>query len=224
MGPGAQAGAGVIALSGRFARSLGLLLVLGSIPVLVHSYLDTLVDPCAAPEVLLARFALDPPSAKRTDFLRSSMSADAFAEGSLPGASGESTLRYLVLRSWDPKRLYHQPEQRLLKGLEISESELDWIEVDGAPIPIRSIEVQTNLVRHAEPVAAYLLVYDGEAVENPYVAQIGSAVRQLVGGRLPMTLYFVYGSERRDGERATAKRARAWLADAWRKHREVCSR
>ena len=213
---------GVIQVSFRYARPLGLLLALAAVPAIAHSVIGVTTETCADPETLIAGFAASEPIAARAEFLRSAMHASAIAEGSVNQDGETVALEYLVRRSWDPKRLYHRPEQRLLKGAITKGTNWEWLEAGDGKLPIQSVEYDELLIEHHKPAAAYLLVYDGEPVSNPYWAQIRSSLRQLLQGRQPMTLYFVYGTGGRDPA-ATEARMRSWLVDAWRRHRSVCA-
>ena len=71
--------------------------------------------------------------------------------------------------------------------------------------------------------AAYVILYDGVPVENPYLTQLLSAPLQIVRGRLPTTLLFVWGYVG-ETELATAEaRATDWLRSALRNYREICA-
>ena len=212
----------MIPVSFRYVRPVGLLLALASVPVIAHSVIGLASETCADPKTLLAGFDAPEPSPARAEFLRSVMHMSEFAEGSVTRDGRTTGLDYLVLRSWDPKRLYHRPEQRLLKGAITKGTNWEWLEAGDGKLPIQSVEYDELLIEHHKPAAAYLLVYDGEPVSNPYWAQIRSSLRQLLQGRQPMTLYFVYGTGGRDPA-ATEARMRSWLVDAWRRHRSVCA-
>ena len=212
----------MIPVSFRYVRPVGLLLALASVPVIAHSVFGLASETCADPKTLLAGFDAPEPSPARAEFLRSVMHMSEFAEGSVTRDGRTTGLDYLVLRSWDPKRLYHRPEQRLLKGVVAKGTRWEWLETGDRRLPIQTVEYEKLLVTQSKPVAAYLLVYDGEPVSNPYWAQLRSSMSQLVWGKQPMTLYFVYGGRGRDpGE--TEAHIRSWLIDAWRRHRSVCA-
>ena len=212
----------MIAASLRYVRPLGLLLAVAAVPVIAHSVIGITAETCADPEALISGLDAPEPSLERAEFLRSSMHVSEFAEGSAVPPRGGAALDYLVLRSWDPKRLYHRPEQRLLKGVIATGTRLEWVDAGDRSLPIQSVEYEQLLMAQHKPVAAYLLVYAGEPVSNPYWAQIASSLRELLLGKQPMTLYFVYGSGGPDAQ-AVEERVRAWLVDAWRRHRSVCA-
>ena len=72
-------------------------------------------------------------------------------------------------------------------------------------------------------IVAYLLMYEGRAVGNPYIAQLASAPRQLVRGSRPMTLFLVSSHVRSSALEAADAPAWEWLTRAWQKYRAVCA-
>ena len=213
----------MILASLRYVRPLGLVLALASVPVLVHSYIGVAAESCADPEALLSGVEATQPSASRAEFLRSEMHASAFAETLVAGSQEGSGFRSLVLRSWDPKRLYHRPAQRLLKGSVVKGTHWEGLDSDDGKLPIQVVDYEDLIISGHAPVAAYLLVYAGEPVSNPYLAQLRSSLRQLVFGKQPMPLYFVYAEPGRDPAGLMEARVKSWLVDAWHRHRRACA-
>jgi hypothetical protein len=73
-----------------------------------------------------------------------------------------------------------------------------------------------------KPVVAYLLVYDGKPLNNPYLEQLTAAPRQMLIGRLPMTLFLAYANVMGNEQEAALGAAREWLASSWRLYRAAC--
>lgn len=146
-----------------------------------------------------------------------------WSEGSVEVAP-DLRLNYTIVRSFHPRRVYHQPGRNLASDVRTRHESIERHEVAGRSVSIHRIEFET--VRRPgdrEVVAAYMLLHRGETVENPILAQLRGAPFELVSGRRPMTRYLVFArvppARRAEAEEAT----RAWLLDAWRRHQAACA-
>jgi hypothetical protein len=72
-------------------------------------------------------------------------------------------------------------------------------------------------------VVAYLLVYGGQPIANPYWSQLVSAPLQLVTGRRAMWLFLVSAEVRPKERRAAEAAALEWLGEAWHRYQTACS-
>lgn len=215
----------MIELSTRYVPHIVALVVIATIPTLLHSLGRFDVDDCAAPELLLA-----PPARDRAPFLTtgerrrfdSFWGAGNWSAGTLPAAASGGRLSYLIARSFDPKAVYHWPEARVI-SVRPGKRGLEEVESQGVRLPVHRAYYEPDGRSADVALAAYLLIYDSRPVVNPYLAQILSGPRQVVTGRHPMWLFIVYGTvgepERRDAE----QRAHEWLASAWESHRAACA-
>jgi hypothetical protein len=146
-----------------------------------------------------------------------------WSEGSVEVAPG-LRLNYTIVRSFNPRRVYHQPGRNLATDVRTRHESIERIEDDGRSVALHRIQFETGGRRgDKEVVAAYLLVHRGEAVASPILTQLRGAVSQFVSGRRPMTRYLVFArvppARRAEAEQAT----RVWLLEAWRRHQRACS-
>jgi hypothetical protein len=128
-------------------------------------------------------------------------------------------LRTIIIQSHDAKTLYHRPENRLFEAAIPDSRNMEYLEIEGDPVPI-------HRVHYASPdramVVAYLLIYDSRPVVNPYVAQFAVLGKQILRGRMPMTLFFVSGVGPKDEAEAMTELAKQWLAGSWRRYKAAC--
>jgi hypothetical protein len=141
-----------------------------------------------------------------------------WADGAFVETDPPLQLEFVIVRSYDPKRLYHRPES-YFRGRTINAQILKSVTRDTKSTPI-------HVVRYERPdlaqVVAYLLVYNSKAVGNPYLAQVAAFPSQLLTGAKPMTIFLVFGSAPRTAAQALEDRAAAWLADAWKRYESAC--
>ncbi len=207
-------------LSRRFIPQLAALAVLALLPVLLHSYLGHRRDECADP------FRLVPSSnvgakAERDAYMKAHLSAFQWREGKVKGGDGAPTLDYSIVRSYEAKKLYYLIERRLLK-VEPDEEKRVSASVDGVTLPIRTLRFDPKPGSRTGRLAAYLLVYDGEPVDDPYRIQLLSAPSNLVLGALPMTAFFVIATLEVDEAERVRARQIEWLEQSWRNYRSIC--
>jgi hypothetical protein len=149
--------------------------------------------------------------------------AEQFWEGAVDPRTNRFGLEYAVIRSYNAKRLYYRAEYRYLGGAGPNSHATEWIDYAETRLPIHRSFYPSMALGRSKRILAYLLVYEGRAVGNPYVAQLTSAPRQLVGGSRPMTLFLVSGEVRSSDFEAAEADAREWLKRAWQKYSAVCA-
>jgi hypothetical protein len=176
-------------LSTKYASATIVLLTLALVPTAIHGYLGRRIDDglrAAAVSETLAGLRSMP--GKRTDLWvdRRFDSTDWVERYYGPGEH----LRLFVIRTYDPKRVYHHPE------LAVSYHEAkfrpgDVVRLAGAPdVPVHALHGQEG---HADLVL-YALHYGDSFVRNPILFQLGLSGRLLFEGRRPMTLFYVHDS------------------------------
>ncbi len=210
-------------LAQRYAPHITVLVGLALLPVVVHSYAQRRTDDCANPFVLVASARASDASETRRHFMQERMGAYQWREGQVIPPDGGPRLSYAIVRSYDPKRVYYRPERNLVGKQEPERIVLDTIDVDGEQVPIRVVEYARQRRTHLQSLAAYLLVYDGEPVTNPYTAQILAAPGLMVAGSRPMTLFFVWGQALTDELPGAQAAAREWLITSWRTYQSACN-
>jgi exosortase len=199
-------------VSARFALPLAALCTLALVPVALNSYAGRRSDDCAHPEVLMP--GAPPSSAKAEPF-----DAFAFREGSVRGSP---ELRYAIVRSYDPKKLYHRPEYWLTDHREPLASAAGEVDAGDRSLPVRHLQFSAR--DGQVDLAAYLLVYGGEPVANPVRAQLADAPALMLRGQQPMTLYYAQAVARAQDEQAASDALDRWLASSWKQYREICGR
>ncbi len=125
------------------------------------------------------------------------------------------------MRSYDPKKLYHLPDTGLVRGAAPSRRTTEWVSVGDERVPIHRAYYAQE-----EPAifAAYLLIYNGEPVANPYLAQLASFPLQLVRGTSPMNLFFVSGRGPHGNLEQMEQVGIAWLMQSLERYRTLDKR
>ena len=206
-------------LSPRYVPHVIALLALAVIPVALHSYAEVRSDECAEPQVLISESSVLG-AAGRRGFMSHSFAASQFREGRVHGESGAPPLSFVIVRSYDAKRLYYRLARRLTQSTPAS-VELDWL--DGDPsLPIRRVVFASKASSSVGVESAYLLVYDGEPVANAYWNQLRAAPKRLLTGNRPMTAFYVTASMPRGQEEAIRQRLDDWLRASWERYRTIC--
>lgn len=210
----------MIRISRKNLMPMLVLLGLTSVPVLVHSYFGFRADDCDGPEALFADCLSHSENDElRQDWMRENFAAEAWCEGIIPTDVPGLSLDILVVRSYDPKKLYHNPEIALLRGQTPDRREVERLAAGNGDVPIHRPHYDRF---NGEVFAAYLLVYGSRPVANPYTAQLRSFFPQLVRGRRPMTLYFVSGQGSRGAMSAMESAGKRWLLRSWGQYPSAC--
>jgi hypothetical protein len=190
-----------------------------SVPVLVHSYGDSKVEDCSNVDALFATAAgAGGAGAQRNSSMWYQFRAAKWAEGAFAETDPPLQFEFVIIRSYDPKRLYHRPETYFRQQTSSSQLVQSMTRNTGS--------VPVHVVRYEQPdraqVVAYLLVYNSKAVANPYLAQLAAFPSQLITGAKPMTIFLIFGSAPRRAEQALEDRVAAWLSDAWKRYEGAC--
>ena len=209
-------------LSKRYQPHLVLLMFLTVIPIAIHSYAKIRSDDCVDLKRLGNEAGFSTPTPARSKSLLSLYDAEQFWEGDIKLQSAGTSLKYVVIRAYNAKRLYHRPEQRYSKETEPVSRGIEWASIDGDRIPIHRVFRAASGARKEVYVIAYLLIYEGDTVENPYIAQLLHAPSQLIHGSRPMTLFMVFGLVGASDFKLAEDRAREWLVSAWQRYQEAC--
>jgi hypothetical protein len=169
----------------RYVPVLCLLLAIALVPTLIHSYSGSVaVDGrrTTAIATTLAGYTSTPTTRAATWGKRRFDSNDWMERHY---TNGGNTVRLTVVRSYDPKSLYHHPELAISYGEEFSGEEITRLS-NRPEIPVHMLVP----AGHEETAAAYVLHYGDRFVDNPIVFQIQTAGELLVSRRRPMTIFF----------------------------------
>jgi len=128
-------------------------------------------------------------------------------------------LQLRVVRSDRPFSLFGNWVAMITPPMDAVEAKSISLQVDGKTIPIHEVRAAAEGATH---VAAALFVYDGRPIHSLLAAQLDNTWRQLFRGTFPLTMYAADGSAPTGQEDHVTTAAQAWLAEAWKQHREVC--
>jgi hypothetical protein len=206
-------------LSRRYAPHLVALCAAALAAVAVHAWIGVARDDCARPEAFLRpEAAADSP---RQRFMRDTFEAFAWREGRVENDRRRTSLSWSIVRSFQPRKLYYQPETALYAPRPIRRS-VEWLDEGGERLPVHRAWYRSDSATGATFVVAYLVVYRGQPVESGMRAQLRSAPTLLLTGAAPMTLLVVGGTASSGEVAQTEARALDWLSATWRSYRFAC--
>ena len=193
-------------ISHRFIPVVCLLLAAAIVPTIIHSYSGAAHDDrrttAAIPAELVGYDSV--PSERAATWGKRRFDSDDWTERVYSNVAGQK-LRLTVVRSFDPKSVYHHPE--LAVAYRTSFVGEDVIQMDERP------EVPVHVLKPGPGVnasAMYVLHYDTRFVDNPITFQIRAAGELLFSKRRPMTLFFLLNENARAEDRG-ARAAEAKL-------------
>jgi hypothetical protein len=169
----------------RYVPVIAVSIALALVPTLIHSYSDSRPQDgrtAAAISPSLAGYSSVPAPRSATWGKRRFDSDDWMDRAYRAGAR---TVRLTVVRSYDPKSLYHHPELAIADGASFSGVRVT--RAAGRP------DVPVHVLTPAQGVnaaAAYVLHYRDRFVEDPILFQLRTAGELLVTPRQAMTIFF----------------------------------
>ncbi len=161
------------------------------------------------------------PTEKREAFMVSRFGAHQWQEGKLRPTLDVPPQSWTIIRSHDAKNLYYRVAHRLLDESPQS-IELEWIQAGNEELPIRRARFRRTPSSPLAIIAAYLLVYDGEPVANPYLNQLVAAPLRVFTGSRPMTVFLIAANVQEKQTQRTDQVQAEWLVDAWKRYRRIC--
>jgi hypothetical protein len=200
----------VTPLSRRYIPHLALLSLPVLLPVLVYSYGRVQLSSNQDPPPPCQSFPR-PTEGLRARQMLEMFQGEQWCEGNIEGG-----LSFSVIRSYDPKKLYHHPEVALMRNAAPNRRTVEWVSDGSGMLPIHRAFYDTG---DEGILVAYLLVYHARPVDNPYLAQLESFPIELLKGRSPMTLFFISAQGQHDRLADLESRSKKWLVDAWRGYR-----
>jgi len=172
-------------ISTRYAIPVIILLALALIPTTIHSYIGATVnDGKSAQSIPLTLNNFTSTPAKRN----AQWGEDIFGctdwfERNYQD-NHHTNVRLFVARAYDHKRLYHHPELALSYAQNLGKKEM--LNLPGHPeIPVHVLSKEDHSMR-----VAYVLLYDGQFIQDPITHQISTSLNLLVNARKPMTLFY----------------------------------
>ena len=172
-------------IAARYLPAVCVLVALALVPTLIHSYSpDVAVDGrgTEAIPVSLAGYT-GVASSRDAAWGQRRFGSDDWIERDY--RSGTDEVRLTVVRSFDPKTLYHHPELAIAYSTSFVGEEIKRMPAEPA-IPVHRLKPNAGV----EALGMYVLHYDDQFVENPMLFQIQTAGELLFSGRKPMTIFF----------------------------------
>lgn len=182
-------------VSHRFIPAACVLVAAALVPTIIHSYSADVHDDglsTAAIPTLLAGFD-SVPSERAATWGKRRFDSDDWIERVYRGANGE-TYRLTVVRSLDPKSVYHHPELAVAYRTGFVGEEIRRFEAR-PDIPVHVLKPAPGV----RAGAMYVLHYHTRFVDNPIAFQIRAAGELLFSRRRPMTLFFVFNESPQPG-------------------------
>lgn len=208
-------------VSSRYAKQLSLLLLPAVLLMWFQQYLRTPVDDCLNPGALFETQNIEGTEAEREFWEKHDGLRIQWSEGLIRVDAPETDpLRFRIVRSHNGKPLFRRPTDFLRDEFKVTGGELQHVSVAGSELPIH------KLYGHDDRdiwFGSYLFVSDSRPIEDPYLRQLLTVVRQLVSGGHPLTLITVTGNVRGDRYEAVDRQATAWIGRAWQYYDSVCS-
>jgi hypothetical protein len=164
------------------------MLMVAIVPTAIHSYIGSFEDDGLRVEAVSTSLAgFDSAATDRNAaWVKDTYDSHDWMERRYTGPEGDILL--FAARSYNLKRLYHHPEIGVLRGVDLKKDHT------GSLQKISDVPVHVLKGRTGKGLAAYVLLYDGQFVQNPLKVQVLSAIKLLFSARRPMTLFMVYDS------------------------------
>jgi len=175
-------------ISSRYASILCLLVTLALVPIVIHGYVGMTISDgrtVAAIPTELVGMSATPGSRDETWGRRRFDSHDWFERRY---ARGQDEVVLTIVRSYDPKTLYHHPELAVAYGTS-------FLHYERQRLPTHP-DVPVHVLRSGPregAIGLYVLHYGEEFVERPILFQIRTAGELLFSPRQAMTLFFARG-------------------------------
>ena len=174
-------------ISSRYAPVVCALVGLALVPTFIHSYAASPADDGRHTDrvpALLAGYASRASDAHNETWGQRRFESFDWTQRLYTAAGDEVTLT--VVRSYDPKSLYHHPELAVAEGEGFAAERI--MTLPHSPeIPLHVLHGD----RENGATALYVLHYADRFVADPIPFQLRIAGQLLVTGRQPMTLFFV---------------------------------
>lgn len=212
-------------LSKRYALGCAILLALAFALLSWDSRHARIQDDCANPDLLRQPDRFDSLVAFEEDGERQSEAIPLWTRGFIKLERDPSPrFEVVVMRSREPIRLYLQPDGLNPMPSEPDKGSFEWVESGSDKFPIHFLYTQSkNTATWRTAFTAYMFVYDNRPTAHPFMAQLASAVPDLMKGRRPLTLLMVKGAISTNYLEEAEELARTWLIDSWKRYQEVCS-
>ncbi|MFQ5544040.1 MAG: exosortase/archaeosortase family protein [Nitrospiria bacterium] len=200
-------------ISTRYGRVVVVLIAFVLFPTIIHTYIGlTERDGLVASAIGLSLADLDSkPTSGDIYLIKKAFASHDWIERNYSQAGGPS-LKLLVARSYNHKRLYHHPENRLENLIFRGLDNVGTKSVSDQPdIPFHLLKSSNGSGRDT---VVYSLLYDDFFIDNPFQFLIRNAWSSLFHRRKPMTLFFVHDPSSISGTPLSKSRAVRLLLEA----------
>jgi len=175
----------------RFSPAVAVLLGLALVPTVIHEYIGLSVHDGRVTGAVDTRLAglTGTATGRKSSWAIQKFDTNDWMERWYTGEN--ERIQLLVVRSYDLKRLYHHPELAIVQTDDLESRGVVRL-AQRENVPIHILESRPTGGRG---IAMYALHYDREFVDNAMWFQLRTAASLLVGGRQPMTMFFVYDAD-----------------------------
>jgi hypothetical protein len=172
-------------ISSRFVPAVCVLVAVALIPTYIHSYAGSMVQDgrtTASIPVSLAAYH-STPSNRNATWGKRRFDSDDWIERIY--RSSDDEVKLSIVRSYDPKSLYHHPELAVAYGPSWGNAEVRRL-AQRPDVPVYVLHGASS-----SSIAMYALHYDDTFVQDPIRFQLRTAGELLFSGRKAMTLFFL---------------------------------
>lgn len=177
-------------------------------------------ETCARPEVLSVTGLI--PGTEPEGENRARLSADhiQWSEGLVPDELlPRHPLVFRIVRSYAVLKTAEHPLGLMPQRVEAEVFDRKVVDTPSGPIPVHVVR---SSGQSEFQLVAYAFVFGNEPVENPFVAQLRGAFRELSNGRRPLTVLLAGGAATPETAAHREGLALRWIASAWGHYREMC--
>jgi hypothetical protein len=209
----------VTPFSARYAAAIAAAIALLLVPATLRQRVVEDRSECTSETALLSPSRFDPESQLVTEGERPSRLDRGRLVATVADSEEKLLLVYSVVRMRGLAHGLLEPASILPGTIEPDRLERRLLETSEGPIPVTyAFEHRRNDLR----TTAYLMTYDGRAVENPFWTRIRASLDSLRNGPLPITLFVVSTQTHRSQQTRAEARLERWLENAWRVYRTDC--
>jgi len=211
----------MIPVSGRYTLPAIVALWLLAIPIGYHAMSHSRVDDCADPARVRVADFLPLSAGVNPDPVNPRIEVIAWSDGELlSDRPWMRKPRWRIVRTYERGKFYFAPLGTFTYTFPEDETSVAVREANGVDLPIH---VRVDDSGGFPNLTAYLYVFGGRPIRSPFVASLRDAIRQLVGGELPLTMILVEGDSVVEHARENEEFLVDWIRSAYIELDAVCS-
>jgi hypothetical protein len=210
----------MISVSGRHALPAVVALWLLAIPIGFHALGPPHADDCADPARARAADFLPLSTGVNPDPVNLRIPVIASSDGELStGRPWIQKPRWRIVRTYELAKFHFTPPTTFTHTFPEDKASIAVREANGVDLPIHVRVDESGEFRN---LTAYLYVFGGRPVRRAFVASLRDAIRQFLGGKLPLTLILVEGDSAIEHARENEEFLVDWIRSAWIEFDGVC--